>query len=359
LERPFRKLLSLATGAYATGRALTGGPGHRGPVSDHFDGSVFRNENPAATAGKTFADFLRWQRTGHREAWPTHVEHAIATEFPSRVAPAECAVTFVNHITFLLQYRGLNVLTDPVWSERVSPVQWAGPKRVHEPGIAFERLPRIDLVLVSHDHYDHLDLATLERLQRTHRPVFVTGLGNGPFLQRHGITRVHELDWWQTHTAGDWRCTFVPAQHWSGRSLQGRNRTLWGGFVLEVAGLRTYFAGDTGYCDHFTQVRERCGVPDLALLPIGAYEPRWFMRDQHMDPAEAVRAHLDLHARQSIATHYGCFQLTDEAIDAPVRELQESLARERIAAGRFLAMRPGTTFHLTASAGRHHHAASA
>jgi L-ascorbate metabolism protein UlaG (beta-lactamase superfamily) len=351
VERPFGKLLGLATGAYATRRSMTGGPGHRGAATDHFDGAVFRNENPAATAGKTFADFVKWQRTARRAAWPAWVEHAVATALPSRLAPAECAVTFVNHITFLLQFRGLNVLTDPVWSARASPVQWAGPKRAHAPGIPFERLPRVDLVLVSHNHYDHLDLETLLRLERAHQPVFLTGLGNGPFLQEHGLTRVHEFDWWQTHTEADWRCTFVPAQHWSGRGPQGRNRTLWGGFVLEAAGLRTYFAGDTGYWRHFTRIREHSGAPDLALLPIGAYEPRWFMRDQHMDPAEAVRAHLDLQARQSIATHYGCFQLTDEAIDAPVRALHDALAQERVPADRFLALQPGTTFHVTAAAG--------
>ena len=234
MERPLRRLLGLATGAYATRRALAGGAGHRGPRGDHFDGKTFHNENPAATAGKTFAEFLRWQRTHRRAAWPEWVEHPPATTLPRRVATGECAATFVNHITFLLQFRGLNVLTDPVYSGRCSPVQWAGPKRVHAPGVPFDRLPHIDLVLVSHDHYDHLDLDTLQRLERVHRPVFLTGLGNGPFLREHGLARVHEYDWWQAHEAAAWRCTYVPAQHWSGRGLQGRNRTLWGGFVLEA-----------------------------------------------------------------------------------------------------------------------------
>jgi L-ascorbate metabolism protein UlaG (beta-lactamase superfamily) len=352
MQRPLSKLIGLATGAYATRRSLAGGPGHRGPASDHFDGEVFRNENPAATAGRTFADFLRWQRTGRRAAWPTWVEHGIVPALPPRLASGECAATFVNHITFLLQFRGLSVLTDPVYAERVSPVQWAGPRRAHAPGLPFEQLPRIDLVLVSHNHYDHLDLDTLQRLEREHHPVFLTGLGNRPFLQEHGLTRVHELDWWQLHEDGAWRCRYVPAQHWSGRGLQGRNRTLWGGFVLEADACRVYFAGDTGYWRHFRTIRERCGAPDLALLPIGAYEPRWFMRDQHMDPEEAVRAHLDLEARQSLATHYGCFQLTDEAIDAPVHALERARVAHDVSTERFVALRPGETLRIKAAAAR-------
>ena len=348
MERPLRKLLGLVTGAYTTRRSIAGGPGHRGARSDHFDGAVFRNENPTATAGKTFGDFLRWQRTSRRTPWPEWVEHPAVTSAPPRPGPGECVATFVNHITFLLQFRGLSVLTDPVYSERCSPVQWAGPRRVHAPGVSFDRLPRIDLVLVSHNHYDHLDIDTLQRLERDHRPVFLTGLGNGPFLQQQGLTRVHEFDWWQSHDAGGWHSTSVPAQHWSGRGLQGRNRTLWGGFVLEADGCRVYFAGDTGYWRHFATIRDRCGAPDLALLPIGAYEPRWFMRDQHMDPAEAVRAHIDLGARQSLATHYGCFQLTDEGIDEPVRELSISRRAQDVPEDRFVALTPGGTLHVPA-----------
>lgn len=331
---------------------MSGGPGHRGPVTDHFDGEVFRNGNPGAAAGRSFADFLKWQRTSRRAAWPAWVEHRVTPQLPTRLAARECAATFVNHITFLLQYRGLNVLTDPVWSERVSPVAWAGPRRVHAPGLALEDLPRIDLVLVSHNHYDHLDLDTLQRLDREHRPLFLTGLGNASFLREHGLGRVLEFDWWETHEDERFRCTFVPAQHWSGRGLQGRNRTLWGGFVLEVGGFTTYFAGDTGYWRHFGDIRSRCGTPDLALLPIGAYEPRWFMQEQHMNPEEAVRAHLDLAARHSLATHYGCFQLTDEAIDAPVSALADALAHHRVAPSQFRALVPGETWRIASVAQR-------
>jgi L-ascorbate metabolism protein UlaG (beta-lactamase superfamily) len=261
---------------------------------------------------------------------------------------SECAVTFINHITVLLQFRGLNVLTDPVYSERVSPVQFAGPRRVHAPGVPFAMLPHIHAVLVSHDHYDHLDLETLRRLERRDRPLFLTGLGNAAFLRTHGLRRVEELDWWQVHEQARLRCTYVPSQHWSGRSLRRRNRTLWGGFVLDMDGCRVYFAGDTGYWHHFTSIRERCGVPDIALLPIGAYEPRWFMADQHMNPAEAVQAHIELQARRSVATHFGCFQLTDEAIDAPLIAMHEALATRGADSSSFRALRPGETWRIAA-----------
>jgi L-ascorbate metabolism protein UlaG (beta-lactamase superfamily) len=325
---------------------------HRGPVSDHFDGSAFHNENPDALTNRSVRDLLRWRRTSQPAAWPRWVDHRVAPALPAALRDAECAVTFVNHITFLLQFRGLNVLTDPVYSERVSPVQFAGPARAHAPGLPFDGLPRIDVVLVSHDHYDHLDLETLQRLERRDRPLLLTGLGNAAFLRAHGLSRVVELDWWQAHDDPHWHCTYVPSQHWSGRSLRRHNRTLWGGFVLEADGTRLYFAGDTGYWQHFTEIRERCGGPDVALLPIGAYEPRWFMRDQHMNPQDAVQAHIDLEARYSIATHYGCFQLTDEAIDAPVRGLADALAVRGIDAARFRALNPGETWRIAATPAR-------
>jgi len=344
IARPARWLPGLLTGLYATRRSMTGGPGHRGPATDHFDGRVFFNLE--AGAGRGFADFLRWQRTRQAAQWPTWVENRATPRIPSQLAQGELAFTFVNHITFLVQFRGLNVLTDPVWSERVSPVQWSGPRRVRAPGLAFEDLPRVDVVLVSHNHYDHLDLDTLRRLEVAHRPLFVTGLGNRAFLLDHGPRRVVELDWWQQVREHSASITFTPAQHWSGRGIRGRNRTLWGGFVVECDGRRVYFAGDTGYAPHFSDLRARCGVIEVALLPIGAYEPRWFMREQHMNPDDAVRAHLDLQAKLSLATHFGCFQLTDEGIDDPVIELAAARERHGLAADRFRVLETGETLHL-------------
>ena len=344
MQKPLAKLLGLATGAYATRRSLRGGPGHRGPRSDHFDGEVFFN--PDASAGRSFGDFLRWQRTSRARPWPKWVENRAVPRLPAALEPGEIALTFVNHITYLLQFRGLNVLTDPVYSERVSPVQWTGPRRVRAPGLAFDALPRIDVVLVSHNHYDHLDLETLLRLEREHRPLVLTGLGNRAFLEERGLARVRELDWWEVTAHGDASFTYTPAQHWSGRGVAGRNRTLWGGFLVAACARKVFFAGDTGYWRHFRELRRRCGAVDLAMLPIGAYEPRWFMRDQHMNPEEAVRAHLDLAARLSVGTHYGCFQLTDEGIDDPVRELAAARLRHGVPDDRFRALETGETLRL-------------
>ncbi|MFO1407984.1 MAG: MBL fold metallo-hydrolase [Steroidobacteraceae bacterium] len=346
MERPLAKLLGLATGAYATRRSLRGGPGHRGPETDHFDGECFFNRD--AGAGKSFGDFLRWQRTSRRTPWPAWVGNTARPELPAHLEPGEIALTFVNHITYLVQFRGLNLLTDPVWSERVSPVQWSGPKRVRAPGLDFEALPRVDVVLVSHNHYDHLDIDTLVRLEQAHRPLVLTGLGNRAFLEEHGLANVREFDWWDSAQHGDATYRYVPAQHWSGRGISGRNRTLWGGFVVEADGRRLYFAGDTGYCGHFRDIRRRLGVIDVAMLPIGAYAPRWFMQEQHMDPDDAVRAHLDLGARLSIATHYGCFQLTDEGIDEPVAGLDVARRRHGVEPGRFRALETGETFRVPA-----------
>lgn len=348
MQKPFSRLLGLATGAYATRRSIAGGPGHRGPPSEHFDGAVFRNLDPQATAGRTLGDFLRWQRTSRATPWPKWVENRAVPDLPDDLESREIAITFVNHITLLVQFRGLNVLTDPVYSERASPVQWSGPRRVRDPGLAFDALPRIDAVLVSHSHYDHLDLDTLQRLERDHHPLFLTGLGNGSFLEEHGLGNVREFDWWESIDDEGHRYTYTPSQHWSGRALSGRNRTLWGGFVVESAGRKVYFAGDTGYSDQFRQIRRRCGRVDVALLPIGAYEPRWFMQDMHMNPDDAVRAHLDLDAELSIGTHYGCFQLTDEGIDEPVRELAIALGKHRVDPQDFRALETGETLRIGA-----------
>ena len=349
MKRLFRPLSSLLSGLYAARRSIVGGPGHRGPASDHFDGTVFRNLSGGA--GKSLGDFWRWQRTRRPAPWPTWRDNVATPVLPVTLGPDCAALTFVNHITFLVQFAGLNVLTDPVYSERVSPFRSTGPRRVRPPGVPFEALPRIDLVLLSHNHYDHLDLATLRLLTATHGPRVVTGLGNAAFLREHGVADVVELDWWQQQRAGEAQLTFTPARHWSGRGIRGRNRTLWGGFVLRHGSMQLYFAGDTGYGEHFAEVRRRHGAVDLALLPIGAYAPRWFMQEQHMDPDDAVRAHLDLEARVSIATHFGCFQLTDEGIDDPVQELAAARVRHGVDDARFQVLEVGETRRYASGAG--------
>ncbi len=322
-------------------RSLTGGPGYDGPQSDHFNGRLFFN--PDAPTGRSFKDFLRWQRTQQRKSWPEWVANRAQPVLPETLATGQIALTFINHITFLLQFNGLNVLTDPVYSQRVSPFRSVGPRRVRDPGLAFEALPPIHLVLITHNHYDHLDIETLLRLEQAHSPRFVTGLGNRAFLAGFGIQAVDELDWWQSVATAGAEVTLTPAQHWSSRGPRNRNRTLWGGFIVRASGRQVYFAGDTGYWTHFRQVRERVGRVDLALLPIGAYEPRWFMRDQHMNPDDAVRAHLDLEPKVSVATHFGCFQLTDEGIDDPPLELAAACERLGVSPDAFQVLETGET----------------
>jgi L-ascorbate metabolism protein UlaG (beta-lactamase superfamily) len=283
--------------------------------------------NPEGSAHKSLGDLWRWWRDSEKTSWPRRVVDPSYPP-PGEIAPGTLAATFIGHATFLLQVDGLRFLTDPVFSTHAGPFGLIGPRRVRAPGLAFDQLPPIDVILLSHNHYDHLDLPTLRALRDRWNPLIVTGLGNGPFLESHGLPRVEELDWGQSLVGpGESQMTFVPARHFSGRGLFDGNRTLWGGFVVESGSATFYFAGDSGYFSGFHEIGRRFGPIDLALLPIGAYAPRWFMQAAHIDPAEAVQAHLDLQARVSLAMHFGTFRLSNEGIDAPEAALR--LARER------------------------------
>jgi L-ascorbate metabolism protein UlaG (beta-lactamase superfamily) len=309
----------------------------------HFDGR--RYFNPAApTYGFRVWRVLSWMARRRPQRWPRWIDDPLFPHPPAVVAGRQIAATFIGQSTFLLQMDGVNVLTDPIWSERASPLRWAGPRRVRRPGLAFDNLPPIQIVLVSHNHYDHMDLTTLRRLRQRFDPLFVTGLGNRRYLMKRGLSRVEEMDWWQTCSAlGGVTVTMTPAQHFSRRGLFDRLRTLWGGFVLTGTDKQVFFTGDSAYGDHFAEIRRCLGQIDLALLPIGAYEPRWLMQTAHMNPEEAVCAHRDLAPRLSLGMHFGTFQLTDEAIDAPLEELRQSLQRHGVAAGEFVVPRFGET----------------
>ncbi|HUB44451.1 MAG TPA: MBL fold metallo-hydrolase [Acetobacteraceae bacterium] len=300
--------------------------------SDHFDGERFFN--PHAPYGKTREDLRRWRRTRRKQPWPTHVEDPHFPP-PRRVAADRIGVTFIGHSTFLVQLGGMAVLFDPIWSQRCSPVTFAGPRRARRPGQSLDVLPTVDLLLVSHNHYDHMDLPTLRRVRARWAPPVATGLGNARHLAKAGIRNAVELDWWQSTELAGARITYVPAQHFSARTLRDRNRCLWGGFVVEAGGATVYFAGDSGYCPHFAEIGRRFRDIDLALLPIGAYEPRWFMSQQHVNPEEAVRAHRDLRPHRSLGMHFGTFQLTDEGIDAPVRALRQAQAGAGVSVAEF------------------------
>lgn len=289
-------------------------------IPRHFDGKRFFNPRGARTRG--FRDLLRWKFSAPAEPSPGFVADVIPSKPPERVEGPDIRVTLVNHSTILLQHGGVNILTDPIWSERASPLASAGPRRHRAPGVKLEDLPPIDAILLSHDHYDHLDLATLRWL-RDHRPSqFVVPLGVAALLRKRSIGPVHELDWSDATLIAGLNIHAVPAMHFSARGLFDRNRTLWCGFVIQTPSIALYFAGDTGFGDHFSQIREQFGPPRLALLPIGSFEPRWFMAPVHLSPDEAVRAHEILGAKTSVAIHHGTFQLGNDAIDTPKQRLR-------------------------------------
>jgi len=296
----------------------------RYPVSDHCDGRVFHNPDHSGVRG--WCDVVRWKFSSRPTRWPK----SITTPPQPRPALDADAIraTWINHATFLIETPQGNFLTDPDFSSHCGPFGRIGPKRVHPPGISLHELPDIHFVLLSHDHYDHCDLPSLRLLAQAHKPIAITPLGNRDLLARSGFARIVELDWWQNHTpTPNLQIVVTPAQHWSNRLSGRRFSRLWGGFFLKVGDFRLHFVGDTGYHRTlFTEIGRRLGAPDLAMIPIGAYEPRWFMREQHCNPAEAVQIHCDLRARKSVAMHWGTFQLTDEGRDAPPQALLAALA---------------------------------
>lgn len=318
-------------------------------VKPHHAAAGFVNPQARETAG--LADFLkwRWQRLFR------NIPGREAYDFPRsgtdagflRQNRSVTTATWIGHATLLIQMDGLNILTDPHFSQRASPLQWAGPRRVVAPGIRLEALPAIDFVVISHDHYDSLDTDSIRRLSRRSgggQTTFVVPLKLKPWFGKLGIGRVVELDWWESCQQPGISLTAVPSRHWSKRTPFSRNTTLWAGWVIRSPAFNFYFCGDSGYDQPmFREIGDRFGPFDLAAIPIGAYEPRWFMQDMHLDPDEAVRVHLDVKAKKSIGVHWGTFILTDEPLDEPPRRLQEAREARHIPADAFVVLRHGET----------------
>ena len=309
--------------------------------SDHFDGRRFANRGGAAVQAFSAVPRMLLEP---RTPWPKRVD--APPQRPAALDGAAAVVTFIGHSTFLIQTAAGNILTDPMYSQRAGPLNILGPRRVRQPAVLFDDLPPISIVVLSHNHYDHCDLRTLGMLAERFDPMVVTPLGNGPLVRLSGIRRVEELDWWQDAKTSAVPIALTPAQHFSARSPLDRNRALWGGFMLAPDGARIFFAGDTAYAGFFRDVRQRFGPIDLALLPIGAYEPRWFMQAVHMNPAEAVQAHVDLEASESVGMHFGTFQMTTEGIDDPLRALDEACRARSIPPTRFRTLGFGESMRL-------------
>lgn len=323
---------------------------HYDPRKPHHRPDGFRN-NHRHDVEKSLAEVMRWRLDAARQGLPppprtpiasTTPDHARLQAYAANPAAAGPSVTWVGHATALVQLGGITLLTDPVFSERASPVRGVGPRRHQPPGLALHELPRVDLVLVSHNHYDHLDEASVRALKQQPGgpPLFVVPLGLKAWLAARGIGQAVELDWWDSHPlpGRGVEVVLVPAQHWSARGLRDRMATLWGGFAVFSPDCHLFFAGDTGYSRDFQHMRQHFaprqqpalgGGFDLALLPIGAYEPRWFMAAQHVNVEEALQIHADLGAKRSLGLHWGTFALTDEPLDAPPQEL----ARQRVLRG--------------------------
>ena len=343
----------------AVGCALTGTHRDRyysGPVSDHFDGLRFFNpDGEQGTGGQqrqtTVGLFERLFGKGTHNDWPSSVP-VTPSKPPARVMGEAMRVTWIGHATTLIQTNGLNILLDPVWSERDSPVQFAGPRRVREPGVRFRDLPRIDLVLLSHDHYDHLDLKAMAKLWKRDRPLIVTGLGNDLLLADNGIKAVAR-DWGGTvAVAPGVVVTLERAHHWSAHWYNDHDLTLWTAFRVSLAGGDLYYAGDTGAGDMKWALEARTDRPvRLAVLPIGAIKLKGASSGNHIDPAEAVTAFGQLGAAYALGVHWGTFELTSETIDEPPRLLAKALAEQHIAPSRFRVLEAGGGWDIPAIAG--------
>ncbi len=317
---------------------------YQGPVSDHFDGVRFFNPGQPGPRGRMA--FLRWQFGDRGVAWPSAFSSPAPPDKPPRLFDEDALrVSYVGHASFLVQARGKAVLIDPVWSDRASPFTFVGPKRVNPPGIAFNDLPKIDAILVTHNHYDHMDTATIGQLWQRNRPRIVTPLGNDAILKADipGI-EADAVDWDATVDLGDGlRVHAEPTMHWSARGTGDRSHALWASFVIESGSRKLYCVGDSGFGDGrtFSRVAGRHPQLSAALLPIGAYEPRWFMKNSHMNPDDAVKALALCGASVAFGHHWGTFRLTNEAVEQPAIDLAAALSTHSVAAERFTALRPG------------------
>ena len=314
---------------------------YTGPSSDHFDGERFHNKEP----GHNFSDHVKWLWEMETVEWPEWIEDPQQPPPVAMVGKGELRTTFINQSSVLIQMDGINILTDPFWSERAGPTSWLGAKRIRAPGVRLQDLPQIDLILISHDHYDHLDLPTLKILIAKHNPTILVGIGVKARFSALEHTKVVELDWWNKHNyLDDLQITFIPTRHNSGRGLFDGNKTLWGGYVLEGSYGRVMFLGDSAFGEFIEDIRNVFEDFRLAILPIGSYEPYWFMGSEHMNPDDAVRAHKILNVHTSMGIHFGTIaEHPQQAFDAHENDLAVALQKHNVPASKFLLLEFGAS----------------
>ena len=324
-------------------KALAGRPAHYAP-----DGT-FRNSNGVAI-NKKFSELMRWRREAPKVKL---LSFPLSENNPAYLQQnrSEATLTWIGHCTLLLQLNGLNILTDPHFSKRASPVSFSGPKRGTPPGLNLEQLPPIDIVLISHNHYDHFDNASIKYLAQRDQPQFIVPLKLAAAVARLGSRTIHELDWQDALTINGIKIVAEPSHHWSARGLFDRNETLWANYVIQHEQFRFLFIGDTGYSDDYAALGEKYGGFELAAIPIGAYAPRWFMKQAHINPEEAVKIFHDVNARQAVGIHWGVFPLTNEAMDEPPRRLANACAAQGIGEKQFTAWQHGESRYITSFEG--------
>tara|TARA_A100001015_G_scaffold4782_1_gene6080 strand:+ start:347 stop:1333 length:987 start_codon:yes stop_codon:yes gene_type:complete len=306
---------------------------------------TYKNTNDQQN-GKTFGQLMTWVFDG--EKGPKRVEIETSTQWQELAPDQKNYAVWIGHATYLINNGDINILTDPIFSKRASPLGFAGPKRMISAVMSLSDLPKIDLVVVSHNHYDHLDIWSLKKLNKLNpRTIFLVPIGDGKKLIRAGIKNVHEMNWWDEFSHSETTFNFTPVQHWSKRGLFDRNKSLWGGWFFQTKDLALYHAGDTGYSSDFKTTYERLGAPDYSFIPIGAYDPRWFMKDSHVNPEEAVQIAIDLKTPRSFGMHWGTFILTDEPVLEPPARLKETLKEQNLAPDFFISPKPGEILQLT------------
>ena len=306
---------------------------------------TYKNTNDQQN-GKTFGELMTWVLDGEKS--PERVEIETSNQWQELVPDQTDYAVWIGHATYLINNGDINILTDPIFSKRASPIGFAGPKRMIPPAMQLKDLPKIDAVVVSHNHYDHFDIWSLKKLYKLNpETIFMIPVGDKKKLIKAGIKNVVEMNWWESLKVSNTTFHFTPVQHWSKRGLFDRNKSLWGGWFMQTDALALYHAGDTGYSNDFKTTYERLGAPDYSFIPIGAYDPRWFMKDSHVNPEEAVQIALDLKTSHSFGMHWGTFILTDEPVLEPPVRLERALIDQNLEADFFRSPKPGEILQLT------------